>query len=90
MSEIKNYGKSIRARLLNVAKQEKVFYQTILDNVRTSLKSKRKCIRINPYICNKGFFQICTFILWYLIKGLNAFSVNKRNHYCPVKYLCQY
>ena len=27
MSEIKNYGKSIRARLLNVAKQEEVFYQ---------------------------------------------------------------
>ncbi len=30
MSEIKNCGKSIRARLLNVAKQEEVFYQTIL------------------------------------------------------------
>ena len=30
MSEIKNYGKSIKARLLNVAKQEEVFYQTIL------------------------------------------------------------
>lgn len=30
MSEIKNHGKSIRARLLNVAKQEEVFYQTIL------------------------------------------------------------
>ena len=30
MSEIINYGKSIRARLLNVAKQEEVFYQTIL------------------------------------------------------------
>lgn len=30
MSEIKNYGKSIRTRLLNVAKQEEVFYQTIL------------------------------------------------------------
>lgn len=29
MSEVKNYGKSIRARLLNVAKQEDVFYQTI-------------------------------------------------------------
>ena len=26
MSEIKNYGKSIRTRLLNVAKQEEVFY----------------------------------------------------------------
>ena len=33
MSEIKNYGKSIRARLLNVAKQEEVFYQTILTSV---------------------------------------------------------
>ena len=30
MSEIINYGKSIRGRLLNVAKQEEVFYQTIL------------------------------------------------------------
>ena len=30
MSETKNFGKSIRARLLNVAKQEEVFYQTIL------------------------------------------------------------
>ena len=30
MSEIKNFGKSIRARLLNVAKQEEVSYQTIL------------------------------------------------------------
>lgn len=28
--EIKNYGKSIRARLLNVAKQESIFFQTIL------------------------------------------------------------
>lgn len=27
MSEIKNYGKSIRARLLNVAKQEDVYKQ---------------------------------------------------------------
>lgn len=30
MSEIKNIGKSIRARLLNVAKKKGVFYQTIL------------------------------------------------------------
>ena len=30
MSEIKNPGKSIRAKLLNVAKQKDVFYQTIL------------------------------------------------------------
>ena len=28
--DIKNYGKSIRARLLNVARVEKVFFQTIL------------------------------------------------------------
>ena len=28
--EIKNYGKSIRARLLNVARQENIFFQTIL------------------------------------------------------------
>lgn len=27
---IKNYGKSIRTKLLNVAKKEDVFYQTIL------------------------------------------------------------
>lgn len=30
MSEIKNYGKSIRAKLLNVAIQEEVYHQTIL------------------------------------------------------------
>ena len=28
--EIKNYGKSMRARLLNIAKQENIFFQTIL------------------------------------------------------------
>ena len=28
--EIKNYGKSIRTKLLNVAKKEDVFYQTVL------------------------------------------------------------
>lgn len=28
--EIKNYGKSIRARLLNIARQENIFFQTIL------------------------------------------------------------
>lgn len=27
---IKNYGKSIRSKLLNIAKEEDVFYQTIL------------------------------------------------------------
>ena len=30
--EIKNYGKSIRTKLLNVAKKENVFYQTILTH----------------------------------------------------------
>lgn len=30
MNEKKNYGKSIRARLLNVAKKENNFFQTIL------------------------------------------------------------
>jgi len=28
--EVKNYGKSIRTKLLNLAKKENVFYQTIL------------------------------------------------------------
>lgn len=27
---VKNYGKSIRSKLLNIAKSEDVFYQTIL------------------------------------------------------------
>ena len=27
---IKNYGRSIRSKLLNIAKKEDVFYQTIL------------------------------------------------------------
>ena len=30
MKEVKNYGKSVRARLLNVAKHEGIFFQTIL------------------------------------------------------------
>lgn len=28
--EVKNYGKSIRARLLNIAREENLFFQTIL------------------------------------------------------------
>ena len=42
MSEIKNYGKSIRARLLNVAKQEEVFYQTILTRYFHELTEQRE------------------------------------------------
>ena len=42
MSEIKNYGKSIRARLLNVAKQEEVFYQTILTRYFQELTEQRE------------------------------------------------
>ena len=37
MSEIKNPGKSIRAKLLNVAKQKDVFYQTIVPYLTNSL-----------------------------------------------------
>ncbi len=51
MSErIKNYGKSIRARLLNVAKQENVFFQTIL----TRYFQERLLYRISqtPYRSN--------------------------------------
>ena len=42
MSEIKNYGTSIRARLLNVAKQEEVFYQTILTRYFQELTEQRE------------------------------------------------
>ena len=42
MSEIKNYGKSIRARLLNVAKQEEVSYQTILTRYFHELTEQRE------------------------------------------------
>ena len=43
MSEIKNPGKSIRAKLLNVAKQEEVFYQTTIKKgtVAPSIQSHR-------------------------------------------------
>ena len=52
MSEIKNYGKSIRARLLNVAKQEDVFYQTIL----TRYFQERMLYRISRTRYRENFY----------------------------------
>lgn len=52
MSEIKNYGKSIRARLLNVAKQEEVFYQTIL----TRYFQERLLFRISQTHYRENFY----------------------------------
>ena len=52
MSEIKNYGKSIRARLLNVAKQEDVFYQTIL----TRYFQERMLYRISQTRYRENFY----------------------------------
>lgn len=52
MSEIKNYGKSIRARLLNVAKQEEVFYQTIL----TRYFQERLLYRISQTHYRENFY----------------------------------
>ncbi len=52
MSEIKNYGKSIRARLLNVAKQEDVYYQTIL----TRYFQERLLYRISQTIYRENFY----------------------------------
>ena len=52
MSEIKNYGKSIRARLLNVAKQEEVFYQTIL----TRYFQERLLYRISQIRYRENFY----------------------------------
>lgn len=52
MSEIKNYGKSIRARLLNVAKQEEVFYQTIL----TRYFQERLLYRISQTRFRENFY----------------------------------
>ncbi len=51
MSE-KNYGKSIRARLLNVAKQEDVFYQTIL----TRYFQERLLYRISQTRYRENFY----------------------------------
>ena len=52
MSEIKNYGKSIRARLLNGAKQEEVFYQTIL----TRYFQERLLYRISQTRYRENFY----------------------------------
>ena len=52
MSEITNYGKSIRARLLNVAKQEEVFYQTIL----TRYFQERLLYRISQTHYRENFY----------------------------------
>ncbi len=52
MSEIINYGKSIRARLLNVAKQEEVFYQTIL----TRYFQERLLYRISQTRYRENFY----------------------------------
>ncbi|MDD5988159.1 MAG: nucleotidyl transferase AbiEii/AbiGii toxin family protein [Bacteroidales bacterium] len=52
MSEIKNHGKSIRARLLNVAKQEEVFYQTIL----TRYFQERLLYRISQTHYRENFY----------------------------------
>ena len=52
MSEIKNYGKSIKARLLNVAKQEEVFYQTIL----TRYFQERLLYRISQTRYRENFY----------------------------------
>lgn len=52
MSEVKNYVKSIRARLLNVAKQEEVFYQTIL----TRYFQERLLYRISQTRYRENFY----------------------------------
>ena len=52
MSETKNFGKSIRARLLNVAKQEEVFYQTIL----TRYFQERLLYRISQTRYRENFY----------------------------------
>lgn len=52
MSEIKNYGKSIRARLLNVAKLEDVYYQTIL----TRYFQERLLYRISQTRYRENFY----------------------------------
>lgn len=52
MSESKNYGKSIRARLLNVAKQEDVYYQTIL----TRYFQERLLYRISQTRYRENFY----------------------------------
>lgn len=55
MSGIKNYGKSIRTRLLNVAKQEEVFYQTILTRYfQERLLYRISQTRYRENFCLKG------------------------------------
>ena len=49
----KNYGKSIRTRLLNVAKKENIFYQTILTRYfheRLLYRMSQTCYRNNFYL----------------------------------------
>ena len=67
MSEIKNPGKSIRAKLLNVAKQKDVFYQTILTRYFTErlgdafaiiADMRAKKINIQCRTCSKAFVCI--------------------------------
>jgi len=63
MSEIKNYGKSIRARLLNVAKQEDVFYQTILTRYfqeRLLYRISQTHYRENFYLKGGDYARICS------------------------------
>lgn len=52
MSGIKNYGKSIRAKLLNVSKYEEVFYQTIL----TRYFQERLLYRISQTHYRENFY----------------------------------
>ena len=54
----KNYGKSIRAKLLNVAKKENIFYQTILTRYfqeRLLYRMSQTRYRSNFYL--KGVFH---------------------------------
>ena len=66
MSEIKNHGKSIKARLLNVAKQEEVFYQTIL----TRYFQERLLYRISQTRYRENFY----------LKGYNGEHATSVNH----------
>lgn len=55
MSKIPNYGKSIRAKLLNVAKHEDVFYQTILTRYfQERLLYRISQTRYRENFCLKG------------------------------------
>lgn len=50
MSKIKNYGKSIRARLLDIARQEDVFYQTILTRYFQERIFKKICYQKQLFV----------------------------------------